>query len=132
MARFVSKTAFLELLGDTNFRAVLAASKQSIDIEAWVFRFQATSEVPGIDLDYVSDDGSTSTRGGIELLEAAGIFDAGTVARMYPPTSAPARVRVKAPFNEAFPDEYDAAREGEVWTLTESGAQFAPEYVKEV
>lgn len=126
MARFVSKTAFLEMLGGANFRSILAASKQSIDIEMWVFRFQSTADSPGIDLDY--EDAEMSTRGGLEILEQMGIIETGTVARMYPVASK-VTIKITAPFNEIFPDTYQATVENETYTI-ESGVQFAKDFVE--
>lgn len=126
MPRFVSKTAFLEMLGDQNLAAVLTAAKASVLVEAWVTKFESQKDPPGIDLDY------ESTRAGVEALERAGLLTAGTVARMYPAESAPARVRVLSPFDSVWPEQYDATRAGDLWTLTDSGAQFAAEYIEEV
>lgn len=123
MENFVSKTQFLQILGTDNLKSILGAAKQSLDVEAWVTKFNAALE---IDLEYVE------TKLGIQLLESIGIISAGTYNNFYPSESAPKRVRIKVPFRSAWPDEYDATQTGEVWTLIDSSAQFAPEFVEEI
>lgn len=127
VATFISKTEFLERLGQANIEAVLGAAKQSLQIEAWLMRFNAAKDDPGIDLDF------QETIDGLGQLEGAGIFSAGTADRVRgigAPPAAPTRVRVLPPFDTAWPDVYDVlAQTDSVWTIAD-GVDFAPDYLE--
>lgn len=71
--RRVTKLEFIGLLGD-DYRTILAASKQSIDVEMFVKMLElATPEQDGTSIDL--DD--SRTRYGLSQLEAAGVIGVG-------------------------------------------------------
>lgn len=121
--RFVTKTAFLEMLGQQNMASILTAAKQSVDIEVWVMRFNAA---PEIDLNY------HETIGGLQALEGLGILTPGTYASIYPTAPTGVSVRVLPPWDTAYPDVYEVATQSDdVWSL-DIGVDFAPEYLEVV
>lgn len=124
---FISKTEFLERIGQTNIESVLAAAKQSVQIEAWLIRFNAAKDDPGVDLLY------PETEKGLRALETAGILTAGTADRVLGVGGAPTKptyVRVLAPFDTAWPDTYQVLSQSEVFWTIEGGIDFAPEYLE--
>jgi hypothetical protein len=74
-SRAISKVEFLSRFGDANMVAVLTAAKVDPLVEAWVFWFNAATEIQ-------LDDG-LKVREGIESLMAAGLIDADTLNRVF-------------------------------------------------
>jgi hypothetical protein len=80
--RKLSKLAFINLFTDAEYETILAAAKQSVQVEAWVEKFRMTSVDPdggSIDME------DPRTIGGIQTLEAAGILGAGRAAQILVP-----------------------------------------------
>lgn len=76
--RRISKQDFLDRLGN-DFDTILAASKASVDVEKWLFRFNAVTPDPdgtSIDLD------DPRTIEGVQTLEMAGLIAAGRAAEI--------------------------------------------------
>lgn len=76
--RRISKLAFIDLLGDDAFKAILAMADQSLDVRAFVKRFEVTSVEP--DGGSIHLDDPRTIAGVTEIgaaLEAQGIVPAG-------------------------------------------------------
>ncbi len=81
-AKKLSKLAFINRFTDTEYEAILAAAKVSVQVEAWVKKFEMTSVEP--------DGGSIDitdprTIAGINALEAAEIIGTGRAAQILAP-----------------------------------------------
>lgn len=74
-SRVISKVEFLSRFGDANMVAVLTAAKVDPLVEAWVFWFNAATEIQ-------LDEG-IKVREGIESLMAAGLVDPDTLNRVF-------------------------------------------------
>jgi hypothetical protein len=72
--RRVSKLEFIDLLTDTEYVTILAAAKESVQIEAWIRKMElATPEDDGTSIDL--DD--PRTQGGVQALELIGLIGEG-------------------------------------------------------
>lgn len=78
VVRRITKQDFLDRLGD-DFDTILAASKADLNVEKWLFRFNAvTPEADGTSIDL--DDPRTVL--GVQLLEQAGLIAPGRAAEI--------------------------------------------------
>jgi hypothetical protein len=73
-SRVISKIEFLKRFGDANMVAVLTAAKSAPTIEAWVFWFNAASEI------HLDDEPKVVE--GIQALMDAQLVDPGTLTRV--------------------------------------------------
>jgi hypothetical protein len=72
--RRVSKLEFIDLLTDTEYVTILAAAKESVQIEAWIRKMElATPEDDGTSINL--DD--PRTQGGVQALELIGLLGEG-------------------------------------------------------
>jgi hypothetical protein len=72
--RRLSKLEFVDLLTDTEYVTILAAAKESVQIEAWIRKMElATPEADGTSIDM--DD--PRTQGGVQALELIGLLGNG-------------------------------------------------------
>jgi hypothetical protein len=72
--RRLSKLEFIDLLADAEYVTILAAAKESVQIEAWIRKMElATPDQDGTSIDL--DD--PRTQGGVQALELIGLLGAG-------------------------------------------------------
>jgi hypothetical protein len=72
--RRLSKLEFIDLLTDTEYVTILAAAKESVQIEAWIRKMElATPDNDGTSIDL--DD--PRTQGGVQALELIGLLGNG-------------------------------------------------------
>jgi hypothetical protein len=72
--RRLSKLEFIDLLTDTEYVTILAAAKESVQIEAWIRKMElATPDQDGTSIDL--DD--PRTQGGVQALELIGLIGEG-------------------------------------------------------
>jgi hypothetical protein len=72
--RRLSKLEFIDLLTDTEYVTILAAAKESVQIEAWIRKMElATPEDDGTSINL--DD--PRTQGGVQALELIGLIGEG-------------------------------------------------------
>lgn len=131
----LTKQQFIDRLPDGVFVAILQAAKVSIDIEAWLFRFQSlTPEGDGTSIDLTDP----RTVAGIRALAQAGLMTNAQADAFL--GSLPALggfelgqlVRVLPPFDGAFPEPVAIEAFTESAVRIEGGAEFAPEFLEAV
>ena len=131
----LTKQEFIDRLPDGVFTAILAASKVSVDIEAWLFRFNVVSVEPdGTSID-ITDP---RTIAGIRALASAGLMTDEQADAFLITTGTPIggfslgqMVRVLPPFNVAFPGEYRIIGFAPEAVRIEGG-EFAVQYLEAV
>lgn len=133
----LTKQEFIDKFTPEEMVGILTAAKQSVAVEAWLFRFNSvTPDVDGTSID-LSDE---RTIAGLFALEQANILSPGRANEILG-TVAPESlgdfsvgdlVRVLPPFNVYFPDQYPITgfSNGAILILGDRG--FAVEYVEKV
>lgn len=112
----ISKYQFTKRFTDTELGTILAASEQNVAIKAYLFKLQMAEQV------------DTTWPELVEGLQA--IVDGGLLAQSrLTEILTLFKVRILAPFNEAYPDVYaveDKMPDGTV--IIAGGMAFAPDY----
>ena len=136
----LTKQQFIDRLTPAEMAGLLAAARQSVAIEAWLFRFNSvTPEADGTSIDL----NDPRTVAGVQSMEAAGLFAVGRAAEILSAqVSQPGgldahegiqrgdTVRVIAPFAEFFPEpllveSIDTAADGSVVFMLAGAGGFA-------
>ena len=128
----LTKQQFIDRLPEGVFTAILSAAKASVDVEAWLFRFNAAATDPdGTSIDLA--DPRTIT--GVNGLVSAGLMSAEQGAAFldsYPAVGgfvAGQSVRILPPFDAALPGVYVIEGFGPD-CIRVAGAEFAAQYVE--
>lgn len=141
----VTKQQFIDRMTPAEMAGILGAARQSVAIEAWLFRFNSVTPDPdGTSIDLRDP----RTIAGVQSLEAAGLLAAGRAAEIlstlvtepgglseHAGIARGALVRVMPPFDASFPDplvveSITQADDGSVaFVLTDAGG-FAREYLE--
>jgi hypothetical protein len=129
----LTKQQFIDRLPDGVFVAILQAAKVSVDLEAWLFRFNAvTPETDGTSVDLTDP----RTIAGVHALAAAGLMTSEQADAFLGASQSIGgftlgqMVRVKAPFDAAFPDVYAVTGFSESSVQIDGRADFAPDHLE--
>ena len=128
----LSKQDFIDRLPAGVFVAILDAAKVSVEVEAWLFRFNAAAaDADGTSIDMADP----RTIAGVNGLVAGGFMTTEQGAAFldsFPPIGGFAigqPVRILPPFNAALPDVYEIEGFG-LESVRVAGSEFALAYVE--
>lgn len=135
----VTKQEFLDRLSPSELVALLTAARQSVEVEAWLFKFNSvTPDADGTSIDLRD----ARTISGVNALAAAGLLapHRPTEILSLPASEWPAvggyaigdYVRVLPPFDGAYPGVWVVEGFGPEAVVLEGGASFSPTYLERV
>lgn len=131
----LTKQDFIDRFTPQEFEDLMIAESSSPAVKAWLFRFNnVTPDPDGTSIDTLDP----RTIAGVQALEVSGLIAAGRGAEILGTQitsngfNLGDMIRIKAPFNAAFPDTYSITGLTDSAVQIQDSAEFAFIYVEKV